>query len=186
MNLFAFGWTHVRIHILVLGHTGVMRQDFVKSLIQLGVSPCTVTPFLSALAISGLHRSCGFLASFPSMRDATSDPQSSGHASHMPTNHAPVTSVPLLSPLAQQPALLADPSLLAFAHALPANDADCRNLGLMSPLIRPCIRQHPPCCLQEFLALSQFRPLPHPLLTIFLALLLRLSLSASLLLSQLP
>ena len=37
VNLLAFDCTYVRIHVLVLRHTRVMRQDTVQSLEQLGV-----------------------------------------------------------------------------------------------------------------------------------------------------
>ena len=71
-NLFAFGWTSVRVHAFVIGHTGVMRQGNGTSLTRVGVSPCRVTPFLSALAMSSLRKSAGILAEFPSMRSTAS------------------------------------------------------------------------------------------------------------------
>ena len=48
-NLLAHRWVNVHIHVFVLGHTGVMRSHSATSLTELGIDPCRVTPFLSAL-----------------------------------------------------------------------------------------------------------------------------------------
>ena len=60
------------MHAFVIGHTGVMRQGNATILTRIGVSPCRVTPFSSALAMSSLRKSAGILAEFSSMRSNAS------------------------------------------------------------------------------------------------------------------
>ena len=135
MNLLAFGWTHVRIHIGARAH-GCHASGHCPTLEQLGVSPCRVTPFLSALAILyGPYQVCTSLAGpLPaSLTCAVLLPTLNLPVMHRDsltaTNHAPDASMPLLSAPAQQLALLADPLPLPFARALPANDANVPQSG---------------------------------------------------------
>ena len=45
---------HTRLHAFILGHTGIMRQDYAGILQDLGILPSRVGPFLSRLAVAGL------------------------------------------------------------------------------------------------------------------------------------
>ena len=69
-NLRRSGWREVRLHAFIIGHTGVMRQDNVDILRELGVSPSRVGPFLSHLAVTSLLKTTGILSSFPPLQTA--------------------------------------------------------------------------------------------------------------------
>ena len=69
-NLRRSGWRDVRLHAFIIGHTGVMRQGNVNVLLELGVSPARVGPFLSHLAVTSLLKSTAILSGFPSLPTA--------------------------------------------------------------------------------------------------------------------
>ena len=61
-KLRAFGWQNICVHIFVVGHVGVMRQNSANILTQLGISQQIVTPFFADLAIRSLHKCCAILS----------------------------------------------------------------------------------------------------------------------------
>ena len=76
-NLRAFGWVNVRLHVFIVGHSGVMRAVNAGILSQLGLDSGRVQDMLSSIALLGLQRSHGILRCFPFLRDVP-DVASSG------------------------------------------------------------------------------------------------------------
>ena len=63
-NLVAFGWRDVRLHIFVVGHTGIMLASNAAVLQELGVgSGCM--KILAGLAVASLRKSAAILRCFP-------------------------------------------------------------------------------------------------------------------------
>ena len=67
-HLSTFGWQNYKLNIFVVGHLGVIRQDNAHAgivLTYLGIPSHIVTPFLSELVSSSLHKSCASCPAFP-------------------------------------------------------------------------------------------------------------------------
>ena len=82
-NFLDFGWQKVSIHVFVIGHTGVMREANASLLIELGVLPDRVSPFLCGLSVSSLQKSCAILSCFPALRsESTQSGEAQAELSH--------------------------------------------------------------------------------------------------------
>ena len=155
-NLLAYGWVNVQIHVFVLGHTGVMRSHSATSLTELGIDPCRVTPFLSALAIAGLYRSVGILGMFPSLRSLNLARPSSCPTSPRPSRRPSAPDFPArlqdsiatdLPPIhlgqdtlpSPSPAQLHSPALLSASSQpeLPEFTNSSQAVGLLANATRP-------------------------------------------------
>ena len=67
-SLRAYGWRDARLHVLVVGHTGVMRTTNAAILQDLGIPNQGVTPLLRKVAVQTLYRSCGVLNQYSGSR----------------------------------------------------------------------------------------------------------------------
>ena len=61
----AYGWVDIRLHIFIMGHTGMTRMHNAEILLALGVVQPRINVCLKSLAIMALQRSVGIMTSFP-------------------------------------------------------------------------------------------------------------------------
>ena len=87
-NLLAYGWADVRVHPIIIGHTGVMRATTAAIMSTLGLPPRQVDVFLCELAIASMLKSCAILTCFP---NASSSTPSTDGPSDAPSPHPPST-----------------------------------------------------------------------------------------------
>ena len=58
------GWSNVKLHLFIVGHTGVMGWGNAQALLGLEVPPSQVQPALEAIAIMGCRYSCKMLKAY--------------------------------------------------------------------------------------------------------------------------